>query len=234
MEPVILYQDRRVLVARKPWGVLSTDEPGGMPELLREKMGEPQGCVRTVHRLDRVVGGLMVFARSAAASRELSRQVREHQFRKGYLAVIHGTPPAPEGALHDLLLRDPATRMTRVVTEPQKGVRSADLTYRTLETREGLSLVEVSLGTGRTHQIRVQFASRGLPLVGDKRYGRGEEGPIALWSCFLGFYHPETGAWLEFSDPPPDIPPWTVFLDTLALIYGRSMIAPPDISNRQR
>ena len=108
----ILYEDRQVLVCVKPPRVLSTDEPGGLPDLLRETLGDPAANIRTVHRLDRVVGGLMVLARTARAASDLSKQVREDQFGKEYLAVVHGRPEAPEGTLRDLLLRNKQERKT--------------------------------------------------------------------------------------------------------------------------
>ena len=207
----LIYLDRRILVTIKPSGILSTDEPGGMPELLRNAMGEPEACIRTVHRLDRVTSGLMVFARSRAADRILSEQVQNHEFQKKYLAVVHGIPPA-EGIFQDLLLRDRTTRRTHVETEPAQGVQKAELSYRTLETVTGASLVEIALRTGRTHQIRVQFSARGFPLVGDRKYGdAADDCPLALWSCHLGFFHPEGGNWMEFSAAPPDIYPWNLF-----------------------
>lgn len=208
----LCYQDRRILVALKPSGVRSTDEPGGMPELLREALGDPSACVRTVHRLDQVVGGLMVFARSAVASRELSQQIQAHTFQKKYLAVIHGVPELPAGTFTDLLQRSSQERKTYVVQEPGKGVQWAELDYQVLETTGELSLVEIALKTGRTHQIRVQFSSRGLSLVGDRKYGvQGDGCDIALWSCHLGFFHPESGEWIEFDAPPPGVFPWTAF-----------------------
>lgn len=210
MEPLtILYADREILVCIKPAGVLSTDEPGGLPQLVRETLGDPEACVRTVHRLDRVVSGLMVLARTPEAASELSRQIRDREFDKEYLAVLHGCPPAPQGELRDLLLRNKPERKTYVVTEPGKGVQEAVLTYRVLSQRAGLSQVRIHLETGRTHQIRAQFSARGLPLVGDRKYSLLEDGcPIALWSHSLRFRHPATGKIMTFSEKPPEIYPW--------------------------
>ena len=208
----ILYQDSDILVCIKPARVLSTDEPGGLPGLVREALGDPDADVRTVHRLDRVVSGVMVLARNARAASELSRQIREDQFRKEYLAVVHGKPENPEGTLRDLLARDKARRMTFVADAPGKGVQEAALSYRVLEYADGMSLVRVRLHTGRTHQIRVQFSSRGMPLVGERKYAVWNDPcELALWSAKIGFYHPGTGEWVEFSKEPPAVFPWTEF-----------------------
>jgi len=189
-----LYQDDRLLVCVKPAGVLSTDEPGGMPELLRQALGDPQATVRTVHRLDRVVSGLMVFARTRRAAADLSEQIRARQFHKEYLAVVHGCPPLPSGTFTDLLGRSKQDHRTYVAQQPGPDVREAVLDYEVLSQADGLSLVRIQLHTGRTHQIRVQFASRGLPLVGDHKYGDPQtEGDIALWSHRLRFPHPRSG-----------------------------------------
>ena len=209
-----IYQDSSILVCVKPAGVLSTDEPGGMPELARAALGEPQGCVRTVHRLDRVVSGLMVLARTPEAASQLSRQIREQRFEKEYLAVLHGCPQAPEGALRDLLRRDKAERKTYVTEVPGKDVQEAILSYRLLGSCNGLSQVHIRLQTGRTHQIRAQLSARGLPLVGDRKYSLLDDGcPIALWSHCLRFCHPVSGKPMTFRLEPPLIFPWTLFCD---------------------
>lgn len=207
----IIYQDEKLLVCVKPAGVLSTDEPGGVPELIRNALEDPQANVRTVHRLDRVVGGLMVLARTARAASDLSAQIRDGSFKKEYLAVIHGCPEETEGTLGDLLFRNKEERKTYIVTQPGKDVQEAILHYRVIAKAEGLSLVRIALETGRTHQIRAQFSSRGMALVGDKKYGLGEDCPIALWSCGLKFIHPAKGEELSFSLEPPAIYPWTEF-----------------------
>ena len=207
----MLYLDDHIAVCVKPPRVLSTDEPGGMPDLVRQTLGDPRADVRTVHRLDRVVGGVMVLARNAAAASELSRQIREGSFEKRYLAVIHGRPEQDAGFLRDLLGRDKARKMTFVAEAPGKGIQEAVLSYRVLNKAGDLSRVEVTLLTGRTHQIRVQFASRGQPLVGERKYSTLDDPcEIALWSCFLRFHHPVTGEELTFTRLPPEEYPWTV------------------------
>lgn len=204
----ILYADEDIVVCIKPARVLSTDEPGGLPELLRGQFGTRD--FRTVHRLDRVVSGLMVVARNAAAASELSRQIREDSFEKEYQAVVHGCPEEDEGRLTDLLLRDKARKMTIVATEPGKDVQPAALRYRVLSGNPQLTRLRIRLETGRTHQIRVQFASRGLPLVGERKYSELDDPcEIALWSCRLAFNHPKTGEKMEFTKEPPQIYPWT-------------------------
>lgn len=208
----LLYLDETVAVCVKPPRVLSTDEPGGLPELLRETLGDEKADVRTVHRLDRVVGGVMVLARSASAASDLSRQIREGSFGKTYLAVVHGVPERERGTFRDLLGRDKVRKMTYVASTPGKDVREAILHYRVLDTQKGMTLVEVALETGRTHQIRVQFASRGMPLMGERKYSTLEDGcELALWSREISFFHPTSGKRLTFSQRPPDTQPWTQF-----------------------
>lgn len=207
----ILYTDKDILVCIKPARVLSTDEPGGLPDLIRETLNEPDADIRTVHRLDRVVSGVMVLARNAKAASELSRQIRENEFEKEYLAVIHGRPEEKEGTLVDLLYRDKARRMTMVAQEPAKGVQEAILDYKLISTANDISRVKVLLRTGRTHQIRVQFASRGFPLVGERKYAEiNDPCEISLWSHRTAFAHPDTGERVEFVHEPPGSWPWTV------------------------
>ena len=207
----IVYLDKDILVCVKPARVLSTDEPGGLPELLRAALEDPKADIRTVHRLDRVVSGLMVLARNARAASELSRQIRDGEFEKEYQAVVHGTPEAG-GTLRDLLGRDKARKMTFVADAPAKGVQEAVLHYQRQGSCEGLSKVRIQLETGRTHQIRVQFSSRGFPLVGERKYAElNDPCEIALWSYRLRFVHPGTGEPVEFVHEPPESEPWTIF-----------------------
>ena len=205
----ILYQDDHIVVCIKPARVLSTDEPGGLPDLLRQALGNAD--IRTVHRLDRVVSGVMVLARNAHAASELSRQVRENAFSKEYLAVVHGCPQEKQGTYVDLLYRDKARRMTMVADEPAKGVQEAVLDYAVCNTCADLSRVIIHLRTGRTHQIRVQFSSRGMPLVGERKYAVLEDScEIALRSHRIGFTHPVTGEGMVFTHEPPECYPWDI------------------------
>ena len=205
----LVYTDESIVVCIKPSGVVSTDEPGGVPDLARQALGDSRASVRTVHRLDQVVSGLMVLARTEAAASEISRQIRNDEFDKAYLAVVHGQPEQ-EGTLRDLLYRDKARRMTMVASEMAKGVQEAVLDYRVVSSSADMSRVRIQLHTGRTHQIRVQFASRGYPLVGERKYSTLEDScTIALWSYRLAFRHPVTGEKMEFTRTPPEVYPWT-------------------------
>lgn len=197
MEISILFEDKHLVVCLKPRGVLSqSDSKGadGMPELLASQLG---GEIYPVHRLDREVSGVMAFARTRAAAAKLSQLVSDHEkFEKQYLAVVEGVPDAESGVLEDLLFHDRFKNKTYVVDRMRGGVKAAKLSYEVLESvsREDgvLTLVRIRLYTGRTHQIRVQFSSRGLPLAGDKRYGAKTGGDIALFSEQLSFAHPIT------------------------------------------
>lgn len=207
----LIYQDKDIIVCVKPAGVLSTDEPGGVPDLVRQALGDPNANVRTVHRLDQTVSGLMVLARRSKAASELSRQIREGEFQKEYVAVIHGSPKEDSAQLRDLLLRNKQERKTYIVSEPGKDVQEAVLDYRVLNRAENLTRVRIRLHTGRTHQIRVQFSGRGWPLVGDRKYGNPEETcNIALWSYRLAFNHPYSAKPMEFILEPPEIYPWSI------------------------
>ena len=205
----LIYVDDSLVVCVKPPRVKSTDEPGGVPELVREALGNPKADVRTVHRLDQVVSGLMVLARTEQAASELSRQIRDREFEKEYLAVVHGCPEAEQGTLTDLLYRDKARRMTMVATEMAKGVQEAVLDYWVQGKTKDMTKVRILLHTGRTHQIRVQFASRGMALVGERKYSTlADECEIALWSHRIAFTHPVTGEKMDFRMEPPQIYPW--------------------------
>lgn len=207
----ILYADTDVAVAVKPAGVLSQD--GGensMPHLLRQQL--PAEQVHVIHRLDRDVGGVMVYALNQKAAAGLSKAVQNRKMEKIYLAVLRGIPAEREAVLEDLLFHDQRRNKTYVVDRRRKGVKDAGLDYTVLETAEGCALVRVRLHTGRTHQIRVQFASRKLPLTGDDKYGGKEPGSsLGLWCHSLSFPHPVTGKILSFAQEPPAARPWDKF-----------------------
>lgn len=205
----LIYSDDRIVVCIKPSGIRSTDEPGGLPDLVREALGDGNAVLHTVHRLDQAVSGVMVLARTARAAADLSAEIRDGSFEKEYLAVVHGHPQERD-TLRDLLWRDKALRKTFVAQKPGKDVQEAALEYETVGSNDKLTMVRIRLHTGRTHQIRVQFASCGYPLVGDGKYGLPEDDcPIALWSCRLSFCHPRTKERLEFTKEPPARFPWT-------------------------
>ena len=225
----ILYEDADIVVLDKPAG-LSSEE--GVPAALREHWNAPDAFVGVVHRLDTGVCGLMVFARTPKAAAALSRQITQSQeayavqdgraegraqapqFVKRYRAVIAGVPdealPAA-GILRDYLFKDSRRGRVFPVSRPRKGVREAVLEYRIVQEAADASLAEITLHTGRTHQIRVQFASRKHPLHGDGKYGSRVKGSIALQSCGLQFVHPASGEPLVFTLPLPEGDAWKKF-----------------------
>ena len=203
----ILYRDADVTVCVKPPELLSeqTSDQKGLADLIALQNG---GYVGVVHRLDRGVGGVMVYANNKHAAASLSKNVQEHKLKKEYLALIHGIPKESEGMLKDLLFHDRRQNKTFAVQRERAGVKEAILDYVTLKSATiepygSLSLVRISLRTGRTHQIRVQFSTRGYPLLGDGKYGAtGDRCPIALYSCKLSFKHPTSGQQMTFEDTP--------------------------------
>ena len=219
MEPLkILYEDAHLVICCKPVGVLSEDSESGrcMPQLLREHylaQGQKNPYIATVHRLDKITGGVMVFSRRREVTGKLTAAMQAHELVKEYLAVLRGHPQEPAATLTDLLFRDASHNKSYVVKRMRKGVREARLSYEEVGRTEELSLVRVQLYTGRTHQIRVQFAARKHPLSGDGKYGSRVKGDIALQSCGLQFRHPDTGKPLQFSLPLPDAAPWKEFLE---------------------
>ena len=176
----ILYQDKDLAICIKPVGLDSEQQ---LPALLTETLG---GTVYPIHRLDKNVGGVMVYARTKAAAASLSQAVQQGTVVKEYVAMVHGMPPET-GDWEDLLFKDSRKNKVFVVKRPRNGVKAARLTFARLTAGE-TSLVRIRLYTGRSHQIRVQFSSRGFPLVGDHKYGSRAEGtePM-LFSCALTF-----------------------------------------------
>lgn len=202
----IVFFDNDIIVCVKPRGVLSEgDGDGTLPAMLQEwsRQRGGDGQVYPVHRLDRETEGLMVYARNRRAAAYLSGEIAEGRMEKEYLAVACGRPEADTDTLRDLLFYDRGRGKSYVVKRMRKGVKEAVLDYSVLDSREARSLLRVCLHTGRTHQIRVQLASRGMPLVGDRRYGApaGREA-LALYCYRLSFLHPNGKAPLDFTSLP--------------------------------
>ena len=190
----ILYSDRDIAVCVKPVGL---DSEHQLPDSIKQELG---GTVFPIHRLDKNVGGVMVYARTKQAAAALSKAVQEGTLVKEYVALVHGAPPET-GDWEDLLWKDSSKNKVFVVKRERKGVKKARLEFRCLSQGD-TSLVRIRLHTGRSHQIRVQFASRGFPLVGDKKYGgRDEHTAPMLFSCCLTF--PHKGQTLRFEQLPP-------------------------------
>ena len=206
-EMQILFEDPHLIVAVKEPGVASQSDPRGgknMMELLGAHTGAPVFCV---HRLDSATGGVMVYAKTEQAAAALSALFSDHKVKKQYYALVPGE--AGGGEMRDLLWHDRTLNKSFVVDGKRKGVKEALLSYATAAKADGVSLVDVTLFTGRTHQIRVQFASRGMPLLGDRKYGSRERCPLALWCRCLSFVHPVTGSAVTGECAPPEADPWT-------------------------
>lgn len=214
----ILYEDNHIIVAVKPQNVPAQADSSGDPDFLsqvkeyvRVKYNKPGAAyIGLVHRLDRPAGGLMVFARTSKAAARLSQQMRTGGIEKKYLAVVEGDLPS-SGDMEDWLAKDSQTNTSYVTEADEPGAKCARLTYRVLGRKENLSLVEVHLQTGRPHQIRVQFSSRGVPLMGDVRYGGTKNENLCLWAHTLAFTHPTLKEPMRFTAPPPAVWPWALF-----------------------
>ena len=206
MDISVLFEDAHIIVVEKPPLLVceSTAKKDGLADLLEEQTG---GYIGTVHRLDRGVGGVMVYAKTPLAAAKLSAAVQARELKKEYLAVVRGGLEPEAGEMRDLLFHDRRQNKTFVVERQRAGVKEALLEYDTVERiktahGEECSLVHVLLHTGRTHQIRVQFASRGHSLLGDGKYGaRGDGRQIALFATRLAFLHPVTRKKMEFEVP---------------------------------
>lgn len=186
----ILYSDKSIVACVKPVGV---DSEKNLPQLLADELG---GEIFTLHRLDLNVGGVMVYARTKSVAASLSRLIQDGKMIKEYVAEVHGTPPE-SGVLEDLLWKDSKKNKVFVVNRERKGVKTAKLEYKRILSGD-TSQILIKLHTGRSHQIRVQFASRGFPLVGDHKYGsRDEETAPKLFSCRISF--PYNGTTATFS-----------------------------------
>ena len=211
----ILEQTPQLVVCIKPVGVRAQGEAeADLPALLKRQLG----CeIYPVHRLDQAVGGLMVFARTGAMAAKLSQAMAEGTLQKEYLAVLERSPERAKEELSDLLFHDRTKNKTYVVSRQRKGVKEAKLAYRVLDVQNGLCLVRIRLYTGRTHQIRVQFASRGMPLVGDGKYGsRKNAASPALWSYALTL--PMGGAIARIRALPEAAGVWAPFEQALRML----------------
>lgn len=216
----IIYEDNHLLVVEKPQNVLvqadntnDLDLLTSLKKYIKEKYNKPgEVYLGLVHRLDRPVGGVMVFARTSKAASRLSNMIRMHEFEKTYLAIVEGKVP-DEGVFEDYLLKLENENKTIV----DKNGKYSKLSYKLLSYKDGLSLVKIKLDTGRSHQIRVQFSSRGYALWGDQKYNSkakvGEQ--IALWSYELKFKHPVREELMNFKCDPPLKYPWTLFGDVI-------------------
>ncbi len=223
MDVKIIYEDRDLIVCKKPAGVPSQPDLTGQGSVLTA-LAEKYKNVSLVHRLDTPTGGVMVFALNGKAAAALSALVQDHaRFKKEYLAVVAGAPTEAEGEMRDYLFHDKRANKSFPVDGARKGSKEAVLDYRTLATLEnGYTLVLVRLHTGRTHQIRVQFASRGMPLVGDGKYGSREKCPyIGLWAYRLEFPHPvKKSTVCARVNPDFSLTPWSAFDDVLSDFRG--------------
>lgn len=225
----ILYEDNHLLGIVKPVNIPTQADVSGDPDLLsllkddiKVRFNKPGNVyLGLVHRLDRPVGGAMIFAKTSKAASRLSEAVRSRSFRKVYAAVVHGLMPAPRGTLRDMLLKDPKTNTVSVVKKGTPGAKEAVLDYEVLGTTGAFSLIRVELHTGRSHQIRVQMNQAGCPLYGDQKYGSRVNKPgqqIALWSVIASFPHPVTKEDVKLVSLPPAEHPWSLWNEA---IYNR-------------
>lgn len=217
----VIYEDNHIIVVEKPPNIPSqgdktedTDMLTIIKEYLKEKYNKPGNVyLGLVHRLDRPVGGVMIFAKTSKAASRLSNQVREKVFKKEYLAIVDGKPEKNKGTLENYLLKNEKTNTSRIVKENTPGSKYAKLEYEVLKYNEeiDLSLLKILLHTGRHHQIRVQLAGMGHSICGDQKYGtRGRGKQISLWAYKLTIEHPITKESMTFTDIPEPIGPWVM------------------------
>ncbi len=221
-ELTILYEDNHIIVVLKPQNLACCPDESGdanlldmVKEYIRTTYNKPGNAyVGLIHRLDRPTGGVMVFAKTSKAAARLSAQMPSGEFEKRYLAVLCGTPLRKSGRLESWLKKNTINNMVYVCTQTEEGAKYAALDYTILGENKGLSLAEIRLLTGRTHQIRVQTASINCPVYGDMRYGgaKAVKGNLALWAYSLRFSHPVTHEKLRFiAMPPEEKMPWNLF-----------------------
>lgn len=219
---VILYEDNHIIVVEKPQNMPTCEDESKDPDLLNlvktylketyHKAGE--AFCGMVHRLDRPTGGVMVFAKTSKAASRLTEQMKTGDFEKKYLTVVVGSPKKEKATLTNYLKKNAITNQVYLCAETTEGAKKAELSYRVLEDKGAYSLLEVTLHTGRSHQIRVQMAGIGNPVFGDLKYGgeKAVKGNLALYAYSLKFTHPVTKERLVFMlEPPKDLIPWRAF-----------------------
>ncbi len=224
MDLKILYEDNHIIVVIKPVNIPSQGDKTGDEDMLtiikkylKEKYQKPGDVyLGLVHRLDRPTGGVMVFAKTSKAASRLSEQIREKQVMKKYICIVDGKFKNISGTMKDYLLKKEKTNTSKIVKEGTKNAKEAVLDYKVIKYDEkiNMSVVEVKIYTGRHHQIRVQFASRGHSLSGDQKYGtRGRGKQLALWAYSLSFIHPITKKRMTFEQYPEKIGSWKIMED---------------------
>ena len=216
----VLYEDNHLIVAIKPAGVLSQSDGSNAPDMLtilkayiKDKYQKPgEVYLGLVHRLDRPVSGVMVFARTSKAASRLSEQIRTRRVEKIYRCVVNGVLEG-EGRLENFISKDEASNTVTVSDVEKPGFKASYLDYRALASKDGMTLAEVKLGTGRSHQIRAQMAHAGHPLIGDLKYGKKDNRTkdIALEAYKLSFEHPVKREFITFESAVPDTFPWSLF-----------------------
>lgn len=199
----VLFEDKDIIVCLKERGLLSQAESSGGKSMVTELSEFCGSDIFPLHRLDKEVGGVMIYAKNKTAAAILSRDIAERKFIKEYIALVYGKPEKEKGEMQDLLFKDSRKNKSFVVKRERKGVKKASLEYEVLKNNDEKSMVLIRLHTGRTHQIRVQFASRKMPLVGDKKYGARDDSKImGLWCYKISFNHPKTGEEMTFLKEP--------------------------------
>lgn len=208
----ILFEDEHIIVCEKEVGMLSEDSDSeeSLPNLLKKQTNNE---IYTLHRLDKPVGGAIMYAKTKKSAGAFSKMIADNALEKTYLAITDGIFNDKKGEMHDLLFKDSRKNKTFVVKRMRKGVKDARLKYEVLSENNSHSLVRITLETGRSHQIRVQFASRKTPLTGDGKYGsRDNKCSLALWSHNLSFTHPFTSEKISISSfPNMTVYPWNNF-----------------------
>ena len=227
MDLKVIYEDNHIIVVEKPANIPSQGDKTGdidmlsiIKDYIKEKYNKPGNVyLGLVHRLDRPVGGVMVFAKTSKAASRLSEQVRDKVFRKKYLAIVNGYFHSTKGSMKDYLLKNEKLNMSKVVNEGKKNSKYAELDYEVLkyDKEQNLSVLKINIHTGRHHQIRVQLSSRDHAIYGDKKYGgRGQGKQICLWAYELTFVHPITKEEMTFNSIPAIDKNW-IILDGLGL-----------------